>query len=52
MDFPLTPWLERLLQNLLPPPLCSQNTPPWILGSTMERVEYKRMEPFLLLVIV
>jgi hypothetical protein len=31
MEFPLTLWPEWMLQNLLPPLLCSQNTTPWML---------------------
>jgi hypothetical protein len=49
MEFPLTLWPKWLLHNLLPPSLCSQNTTPWIFFSTMEQVQYKRMQPFLLL---
>jgi hypothetical protein len=50
MELPLTLWFEWMLQILLPPMLCSQNTIIWMIISTMEQVLYKRMEPSLLLV--
>jgi hypothetical protein len=49
MEFPLTLWPERILQNILPFMLFSQNTTSWILFSTMEQVKYQRIDPFLLL---
>jgi hypothetical protein len=49
MEFPLTLWFEKFLQNIQPPLLFSKNTTPWMLCSTMEQVQYKIMEPILLL---
>jgi hypothetical protein len=39
MEFPLTLCPERMLQNILPPLILSQNTTPWMLCSTMEQVQ-------------
>jgi len=50
MEFPLKFWLERILQNILPFMLFSQNTTSWILFSTMEQVKHQRIDPFPLLV--